>query len=158
MAGYLNSHMAEFWFLLGFILLAIELVAFGMASGVLLFAGIGALITGGLLALGILPETWIAGIASLGVSSSISAVLLWKPLKSIQDNSNVDHTPTSDLIGYKFRLDQDVTTTAPGRTQYSGIEWKVEIALDAGVDAIAAGEIVEVSSVDAGLFRVKLSS
>lgn len=157
MIGYINTNMAEFWFLLGFILLAIELVAFGMASGVLLFAGIGALITGGLFALGIVPETWIAGIASFGITSSISAVVLWKPFKNIQNNSSVDHTPTSDLIGYKFRLDEDITTTSPGRTHYSGIEWKVEIALDAGVDAIAAGEVVEVTSVDAGLFRVRLS-
>lgn len=155
MLGYLNAHMAEFWFMLGFILLAIELVAFGMASGVLLFAGIGALITGALFALGILPESWIAGIASLGISSSASAVLLWKPFKKIQDGSNVDHTPTSDLIGYKFRLDTEISTTVPGKTRYSGIEWKVEIALDAGVDAIAAGEVVEVTSVDAGLFRVR---
>lgn len=155
MAEYLNTHMAEFWFLLGFILLAIELVAFGMASGVLLFAGIGALITGGLFALGILPETWLAGIASLGICSSVSAVALWKPFKKIQDNSSVDHSPTSDLIGLKFRLDDGITTTTPGKTRYSGIEWKVEIALDAGVDSIAAGEIVEVTSVDAGLFRIK---
>jgi hypothetical protein len=155
MIAYLNAHLATFWFLLGFILLAIEVLAFGMASGVLLFAGIGAVLTGGLMSLGLLPGTWLAGIGGFAVCSSASAVLLWKPFKRIQDNTTVSHTPTSDLIGHTFRLQQPISHVAPGTTRYSGIEWRVELDDAVAEKEIAMGEKVEVVSVDAGIFRVR---
>jgi len=58
------------------------------------------------------------------------------------------------LIGYKFVSDTAVSANNPGKVRYSGIEWRVELGADAGRD-IAAGEQVEVTSVSAGLFRVK---
>jgi len=155
MIDYINAHQATFWFILGLAMLAIEVLAFGMASGVLLFAGIGAILTGALMGLGILPATWLAGIAGFAICSSASAVLLWKPLKRIQDNTVVSHKPTSDLVGHSFRLEQAISLTSPGKTRFSGIEWRVEIADDAGDEQIDAGEKVEVVSVDAGLFRVR---
>ena len=48
-----------------------------------------------------------------------------------------------------------ITLAEPGATSYSGIQWRVEIAEDAGVERINAGQAVEVTSVDAGLLRVE---
>jgi hypothetical protein len=62
---------------------------------------------------------------------------------------------SSDFTGLEFVLEQDITTLAPGSKRYSGVEWKVEIDKDAGVDNIPAGQRVVVVSVEVGLFRVK---
>jgi len=51
-------------------------------------------------------------------------------------------------------LQQDVTALQPGQHRYSGVDWKVELDADAG-DQLNAGQRVVVTSVDAGIFRVK---
>ena len=58
---YIVTHQAEFWLVVGFALLALEVLT-GFTVGVFLFAGLAGLVTGGLMLAGILPETWIAGI------------------------------------------------------------------------------------------------
>lgn len=158
MMQIIEQNFATAWFLLGFALLGVEIVAFGMASGVLLFAGVGALVTGGLLWSGIVPETWIASLATFSVSTLASAVLLWGPLKRMQATPAAPAAPTSDLIGHSFRLEQGISTSATGTTRFSGIQWRVEIDSSAGVESIEAGEQVEVVSVDAGVFRVRPSN
>lgn len=152
---YLNHHQGEFWIAVGFLLLAIEVLVMGMASGVLLFAGLGALATGLLMLAGVVPETWLAGIAGLGISSGLITALLWKPLRRLQGTHAPSRDTSSDLIGLEFVAEQDMTPLQPGAKRYSGIQWRVEIDQDAGVDAIAAGQRVIVTSVDVGVFRVK---
>ena len=151
---YIVSHQAEFWLMFGFFLLAIEVVT-GFTTGVFLFGGLGALATGGLMSFGILPETWIAGIACTGISSGVITMLLWKPLKKLQGDQPIEKDNSSDLIGYEFVVEKDIALNKPGATDYSGVHWKVEIDGDAGVDTIAAGQTVRVSSVEVGVFKVK---
>lgn len=154
---YIANHQGEFWLIFGFTMLAIEVVT-GFTVGIFLFGGLGAITTGLLMTFGILPETWVAGIASTGISSGVITSLLWKPLKKLQGDSPSAKDNSSDLIGHEFVLDNDVTLTQPGSTHYSGITWKVLIDKDAGVDSMQAGQRVSVSSVDVGVFKVKLSS
>ena len=155
MIGYLQENQHAFWFLVGFVLLAIEIGFLGLASGIVLFSGIGALVTGVMLWAGWLPDTWLAGIASFGISSFACAVILWKPLLRLQNYSTPAKDNSSDLIGREFRLQQTITATRHGSTQYSGIEWRVEIDGSTGAESIEAGERVVVASVDAGVFRVR---
>jgi membrane protein implicated in regulation of membrane protease activity len=153
---YFNDHMSAFWFTVGFTLLVIEAVVVqGLTSGVVLFAGIGAMITGGLFLIEVFPQSWLVGIAAFGLSSGLSAALLWKPLLRFQGVGRTRKDNSSDLIGLTFRLDTDVTRAEPGRTRYSGIEWRVELAEDAGVERVAAGQRVRVTSVDVGVFRIR---
>lgn len=156
-ADYIVSHQAEFWLVFGFTMLAIEVVT-GFTTGVFLFGGLGALTTGILMSLGVLPETWIVGVSSTGISSGIITALLWKSLKKLQGDRPVEKDNSSDLIGHEFVVDSDITSIKPGITHYSGISWKVEIDKDAGIDTIEAGQRVKVSSVEVGVFKVKLSS
>jgi len=158
MMQIIEQNLATAWFLLGFALLAVEIVAFGMASGILLFTGIGALITGGLLWFGVVPDTWLGSLAAFSVSTLTSAVLLWKPLKRMQARAAPTSDRASDLIGHTFRLEEGISLASPGTTRFSGIQWRVEIDAAAGVEGIEAGEQVEVVSVDAGLFRVRPSN
>lgn len=153
---YIVSHQAEFWLVLGFALLAIEVVT-GFTTGVFLFAGLGALSAGLLMSVGIVPETWIAGIATTGISSGVITSLLWKPLKKLQGDQAVQKDNSSDLVGHEFVLTEDISVTAPGSTHYSGITWKVEIDKQAGVQSIQAGQRVVVCSVEVGIFKVKLA-
>ena len=90
------------------------------------------------------------------MTSSIITGLLWKPLKQLQDNKNKISTKdtSSDFIGYEFRLSETVTPTNPGKTRYSGIDWRVEIDDSSSLESIEKGVKVSVISVDAGLFRV----
>ena len=160
MAEYFNSNLYNFWFITGFILLAIELLVLGFSVGFIFFIGLAALITGGALWFGLIPATWLASIATFALSSAFVSAALWKPLKALQNSRKVpEKDNSSDFIGLKFRLDDDISITKPGKTRYSGIEWQVEIALDSDVKEIAAGTTVVVVSLDAGKFRVtKLGS
>ncbi len=151
---YINTHQAEFWIILGFIMLVIE-VSMGLVTGLLLFGGIGAVVTGLLMMLGVLNESWQIGLASSAISAAIAALLLWKPLKKLQNTDVPSKDNSSDLVGYEFILQQDINLLSTGTIQYSGIEWKVEIYKDAGVDEISAATRVSVFSVEVGKFKVK---
>ena len=153
---YIVSHQSEFWLVFGLALLALEVVT-GFTVGVFLFAGLGALTTGGLMSFGLLPETWIAGIACTGISTGVITAVLWKQLKKLQGGRAIEKDNSSDLIGHTFVVESDISVTKPGLTNYSGISWKVEIDRNAGVDTIEAGKSVTVSSVEVGAFKVKLS-
>jgi membrane protein implicated in regulation of membrane protease activity len=155
MIEYFDAHQYAFWFTLGFGLLVLEALVFGFSSGVVLFTGIGALLTGGLLWGEVLPASWLNGIACFGICSSVSAALLWKPLLKFQNFDVPVKDNSSDMVGHRFRLQQDVSRTRPGSTHYSGVEWRVEIDDEADCEAINAGTRVVVTSVDAGVFRVR---
>lgn len=152
---YINTHQAEFWILVGFLLLAIEVLIMGFTSGVLLFAGLGGLATGLLMLAGVLPETWIAGFAGFGISSGVIAAVLWKPLSRIQADRVPVRNTSTDLIGLELRLENDVTASLPGTQRYSGITWKIEIDPDAGIDSLASGHKVVVTAADVGRLWVR---
>lgn len=153
-ADYIANHQGEFWIITGFLLLAIEVVT-GFVIGIFLFAGLGTLATGLFMLAGILPETWIVGVASTGISSGVIATLLWKPLKKLQGEGVARKDNSSDLVGHEFVLDADISLSSMGSTQYSGINWKVELDRNAGVESIPAGQRVVVSSVEVGRFIVR---
>lgn len=155
MIEYIQAHQSGFWIATGFLLLATEVLVFGFTTIIFLFAGIGALATGLLMSAGVLPETWIAGVSSFGISTGIVSVLLWKPLSKMQDGRAPKQSQSSDLIGYEFVLQEDISLMSTGNHRYSGVDWKIELDSNAGVDSLSAGQRVAVASVDAGIFRVK---
>ena len=117
MIAYFQENQHAFWFTVGFVLLAIEIGFLGLASGIVLFSGVGALVTGLLLWLGWLPNNLLAGIASFGISSFVCAIVLWKPLLRMQNYKTPAKDNSSDLIGYEFTLQQGLTTTRHGATR-----------------------------------------
>ena len=151
---YIVSHQAEFWLVCGFIMLTIEVIT-GFTTGFFLFGGIGALVSGLLMSFGLLPETWIAGISCTGISSGLAAMILWKPMKGLQDDSPVGKDNSSDLVGYEFVLDETIEPGSPGNAMYSGIRWKVEIDHNSAENSIESGQRVVVTSVEVGVFKVK---
>ena len=152
-ADYIVNHQAEFWLVLGFAMLTIEIVT-GFTTGVFLFVGLGAISTGLIMNFGLLEESWINGVACTGISSGIITFLLWKPLKNLQNNKPIEKDNSSDLVGHEFVVESDITLNQAGTTNYSGITWKVEIDNNADIESIAVGQRVKVSSVEVGVFKV----
>lgn len=152
---YISNNFPGFWIALGFALLAIEVLVLGFSTIILLFAGIGAIITGLLMTVGVLAETWTAGLSCFGIATGISSALLWRPMKNLQNKSVSKSGLSSDFIGIDFILTEDISVTKPGKHPYSGVEWKVEIDKNSEHDTLSKGDRVEVTSVDAGIFRVK---
>ncbi|MBF0470690.1 MAG: hypothetical protein HQL48_04880 [Gammaproteobacteria bacterium] len=155
MLEYFQTHPETFWFCLGFLLLTVETLILGMSTGVILFAGVAALLTGGLIWSGLLPGDLLWGIGGFGVSSLLLTLLLWRPFLALQrqgDPPNRDRS--SDFIGHRFRLQQQVSQTEPGETDYSGITWRVELDESEESLLLESGVLVEVRSLTAGCFRV----
>jgi membrane protein implicated in regulation of membrane protease activity len=143
------NNLAESLLILGIFLLVIEVAVFGFSTFVLFFVGCGALLTSALLYVGIIPDTLLAAMFTTGLLTGLSAVLLWKPLKNMQNN--VDTTKAkSDLVGHRFVLVEDVALELIPEYHYSGINWKLKSR-----ENLVAGTQVEVVQVDVGVFHIK---
>lgn len=148
-------NQATIWLALGFLLLAIEAVAFGFASGVLLFGSLGALLTGVLLWFSLIPDSFIAAVACFAVATALITLALWAPLKRLQSGAELGHDRSSDLIGHSFVVSSDVSRAVPGVQKYSGIPWRVEPAEHLSDTMISAGTRVSVTAVSVGVFYVE---
>lgn len=156
MSDYLISNPESFWFGLGFLLLCVEAFVMGLSTGILLFAGVGALITGGLIWGGVVSGALVPSLGSFALASTVVTLVLWKPFRMLQKGGQkLTDNRSSDFIGLTFRLEGEITPTRPGKHKYSGVTWRVEIAPECPSESLAAGAAVEVVSVDAGVFRVK---
>lgn len=154
MIDYFFQNPATFWFLIGFILLAIEVAAFGMASGVLLFVGLGAILTGIVFWMQLVPTSWLLSLATFAVCSALCALILWKPMQLLQNAGALGNDRSSDLIGLEFKLSGAISSDQPSSTKYSGVSWRVELDEESGLSQLAAGERVRVNRVAPGVFYV----
>jgi len=154
MIDYIADHMPAFWMTLGLILLAVEILVMGFTTMVLIFAGLGAIATGALMLIGVLPHTWAAGLAGFGIASGVVGVLLWKPFRRLQVSSASDRHSGGDFIGLEFVIVQAISSSLHGSYRYSGINWRVEIDASSDARELAAGTRVRVVAVDVGVFRV----
>lgn len=149
---WLLTNLAETIVIIGLVLLAIEILVLGFSTFVLFFIGIAAVATGGLLFTGIIAETPLNAVLTLAVLTLLAAASLWQPLKRMQEDSQPEAV-TSDLIGYSFILEQDITPSQYGEHKYSGITWKVK-----SKQPIESGSQVTVVKADVGVFEVELST
>lgn len=145
------NNLAETLLIIGIALLVIEIVVLGFSTFVLFFVGAAAVLTSGLLYLGIIPDTLLAALLCTAIITAISAGILWKPLKNMQ--SKVDTTKAKgDLVGHSFILVEDVAPELTPEYRYSGITWKLKSS-----EHIAAGTKVEVVEADVGVFYIKVA-
>ena len=140
------------WQVLVFIglgLLVLEVVVFGLSTFVLFFLGLASLLTGVLMWAGILPPTWVATAGSLAIFTGLTAILLWKPMKRMQNKTDPRRVK-NDLVGYRFTLSTDASLESPGSHQYSGIQWRVVSAVP-----LTSGTQVRVVATDVGELTVE---
>ena len=145
------NNLAESLLILGILLLVIEVAVLGFSTFVLFFVGCAAVVTAGLLYIGIIPDTWLSAMFSTGILTGILAILLWKSLKNMQ--TQVETTKVKgDLVGHSFILVEDVAPELTPEYHYSGINWKLMAN-----EHLVAGTQVEVTQADVGVFHIKAS-
>ena len=151
---YFGENPASFWFAIGALALVIELVVLGMSTIVRFLAGLGSLITALLIYLGVVPGDWLTGFAVMGVLSFMLGVLLWKPLKQYQAAEPPRSGHSSDFVGYEFALSSLLDRETQSTHQFSGVSWRVELALEEGDKSLASGDRVRVVALHPGILVV----
>ncbi|NQZ25520.1 MAG: NfeD family protein [Colwellia sp.] len=131
MQTFLENHQL-IWYAIAGLSLVLELGLMGL-SGPLLFFAIASAITGVLISLGLI-DGWQSEILVVGVLSAVITLLLWKPLKKMQ-NSRSKTDNSSDMIGLQVQVSDDITK-ASGSIRYSGINWPARLADDVNIELI----------------------
>ena len=147
--NWISNNLCEFLIMAGLALLVIEVVVLGFSTFVLFFVGLAALLAGGLMAIGAIPDSTLSAFYSVGVLTALLAMLLWRPLKSMQGKVEVKKV-TSDLVGHSFILNETVSMTQNPAYRYSGIDWHLSSEQE-----LPAGTLVEVTGVAVGKFIVQ---
>ena len=147
--NWISNNLCEFLIMAGLVLLVIEVVVLGFSTFVLFFVGLAALLAGGLMAIGAIPDSTLSAFYSVGVLTALLAMLLWRPLKSMQGKVEVKKV-TSDLVGHSFILNEAVSMTQNPAYRYSGIDWHLSSEQE-----LPAGTLVEVTGVAVGKFIVQ---
>ncbi|ALO36295.1 acriflavin resistance protein [Colwellia sp. MT41] len=131
MQTFLENHQL-IWYAIAGLSLVLELGIMGL-SGPLLFFAIASALTGVLISVGLI-DGWQNEILVVGVLSAVITLLLWKPLKKMQ-NSRSKTDDSSDMIGLQVPVSDDITK-ASGSIRYSGLNWPARLADDVDIEVI----------------------
>jgi membrane protein implicated in regulation of membrane protease activity len=147
--NWVSNNLSESLIMAGLALLVIEVVVLGFSTFVLFFVGLAAVVAGGLMTIGVIPDSMLSALFSVGVLTALSAMLLWRPLKSMQGNVESKKV-TSDLVGHSFILNDAVSMTKNPVYRYSGIDWNLSSEQE-----LSAGTLVKVTEVAVAKFIVQ---
>ena len=148
---YFLENLDHLWYLIAGISFVIELSIMGL-GGPLLFFAIASLITGVLVNIGLLDD-WQTQIVVVGILTAITAIILWKPLKNLQNDKMATDT-SSDMIGLKVPASADITATN-GSIRYSGINWNARLADNCEVEKINDKSQCEIVAISGNTMLVK---
>lgn len=138
------------WLILGGVLMAAELL---LPTGFFLFFfGVGAALTGCLVALGLLPSFAVQGLAFIAISLA-SIVLLRKPLLAKFHFRNKAHSSVDSLIGQTAKALDAMAPQAAGRVELRGSCWS---ALNVGAEPIVLDARCLVDKVDGLTLHVRI--
>jgi membrane protein implicated in regulation of membrane protease activity len=147
--NWISNNLSESLIMAGLALLVLEVVVLGFSTFVLFFVGLAAVVAGGLMTVGIVPDSMLSALSSVGVLTALLAIFLWRPLKSMQGNVESKKV-TSALVGHSFILNEAVSMTKNPAYRYSGIDWNLSSEKE-----LSAGTLVEVTGVAVGKFIVQ---
>ncbi|MCW4630047.1 MULTISPECIES: NfeD family protein [Marinomonas] len=143
------NNLAQSLFIVGLILLAIEVVVLGFSTFVLFFVGLAAMATGALVYIEILPNSLLSASLSTGVITVVAALVLWKPMKHMQSKVSTKKAK-SEFADHQFFLTESVSPTQSPKYRYSGVEWSL-----VSEEFIEAGTKVEVTEAEVGKLHIK---
>ena len=147
--NWVSNNLPESLIMAGLTFLVIEVVVLGFSTFVLFFVGLAAVVAGGLMTVGVVSDSMLSALFSVGVLTALSAMLLWRPLKSMQGNVESKKV-TNDLVGHSFILNDAVSRTKNPVYRYSGIDWNLSSEQE-----LSAGTLVKVTGVAVGKFIVQ---
>lgn len=139
------------WYAIAGLSLVLELGIMGL-SGPLLFFAIASAITGILINVGLI-EGWQSQILVVGILTAVITLVLWKPLKSMQ-NSRSKTDDSSDMIGLQVPVVDDVTN-AEGSIRYSGLNWNARLADEVDVEVIETSSMCTIVAITGTTMLVK---
>ncbi|MFT6986614.1 MAG: hypothetical protein ACJAT7_002455 [Psychromonas sp.] len=143
------SNLPQTLVVLGLVLLVIEVLVLGFSTFVLFFIGIGTIATGLLMAIGLIPETWLDSLLATAILSTVVALVSWKPMKRMQ-NKVKSKSVNNDMIGHQFVLTEELPLGRTITHRYSGIDWQTRAE-----EQLAAGTEVRIISMEVGLLTVQ---
>jgi len=149
--AYFFEHHDHLWYLIAGLSFIVELSIMGL-SGPLLFFAIASVITGALVSLGIIGG-WEVEFFAVGILTAITAVILWQPLKKLQ-NSKTATDNSSDMIGLIVIASSDITAI-DGSIRYSGINWTARLSADCQLDSICAQSQCQIVAISGNTMLVK---
>ena len=143
------NNLAQSLFIVGLILLAIEVAVLGFSTFVLFFVGLAAMATGALVYIEILPNSLLSASLSTGVITVVAALVLWKPMKRMQSKVSTKKAK-SEFAEHQFFLTESVSPTQSPKYRYSGVEWSL-----VSEEFIEAGTKVEMTEAEVGKLHIK---
>lgn len=139
------------WLLAGVVFVAAE--ALGISGIGLLFAGLGAVVTGSALYFGfIAAESTDIQFTVFFLAAALFAIALWKPLKKLRAGH---HPGFSDIIGAVGYVGSQGLTKKSGEVTWSGTIMKAQLIPDASIEHLEAGAQVTVVAVKGATLIVK---
>lgn len=137
------SNPAVFYFIVGLVLLGIDIFVVGLSP--LMFVAVGTLVTSGLLYFTGWNPGFVETLAVCAALSLVIALLGKRPLELFQ-NSNIQEDKSSDLIGRELVTTEEVTKNE-GVIDWSGTRWQARLADDVSTDKIGPGVRVRIVKV-----------
>lgn len=148
--NWIFANMAETLFIIGLVLLIVEVTVLSFSTIILFMIGASFILTSIFVYMGLVEPNILNALFSVAILTILLSITLWKTFKNLQ-NQQEDKPVTSDLVGLVFVLSDAV---GPGKTvqhQYSGIQWQLLAEED-----IPAKTKVVVTQVDVGTWTVKV--
>ena len=146
--NWFEQNMVETLFIIGLIILIVEVTVLSFSTIILFMIGAATIITSITMYLGVISDDLLNALLIIALLTAGLALVLWKPFKGLQ-NKQEDKPVTSDLVGFTFMLAQDVDPDTDVKYKYSGVEWKL-----ISTTAISAHTKVKVIAVNVGEWEI----
>ena len=143
------DNIAQTLVIAGIVALIIEVVILGFATFVLLFLGLSLVLSGSMMYAELITPSWLNALWVNAVLTFLLALLLWKPLKRMQNNVESSDVK-SDFAEIEFALSDDVNQNSTVHYAYSGIQWQLK-----SQSPITKGTMVKVIKKEVGVLWIE---
>lgn len=149
------AYQPQIFLSIGVVLIIIESMVLGMSTGILLIAGVGAILTAAVTQFVFIPDTFASILATYALSTVASALIVWPILKRLNRNIDTSQVNQSDFVGQTLILDSALSTAEPIHQQFSGVDWQVYLQADSSDTEVPTGSRVTIVSAEVGRLFVK---
>ncbi|CAH9050185.1 hypothetical protein PSECIP111951_00139 [Pseudoalteromonas holothuriae] len=143
------NNLPQTLIIVGIFALIIEVAVLGFATFFLLFLGLSLVLSGTMMYAGLLANDWMTALWVNAILTFVLALVLWKPLKRLQQSSN-DEEISNDFADIDFILSDDLNDNSQVFYAYSGIQWQLK-----SDQPLSKGTRVKVVKKEVGVMWVK---
>lgn len=149
------AYQPQIFLSIGVVLIIIESMVLGMSTGILLIAGVGAILTAAVTQFIFSPDTFAAILGTYAVSTMVAAITVWPILKKLNRDIDTTQVNQSDFVGQTLILEKTVSRSQPVQQRFSGVDWNIYLDQDSSASEIASGSYVTIVSAGVGRLVVK---